>query len=307
MSPTIAVLLGTFQGEAFLAEQLDSIKAQSFSNWVVFAQDDHSQDSTFSILENYAKQWHDKFFCHRNNKRKGFLNNFLSLLCNQKIVADLYAFSDQDDIWEKNKLQRAADWLQDVPNDIPLLYCSRTFMADQHNNLIGYSKLFRKPAGFANALVQTMGGGNTMVFNHATKRILEEVGDEIDIVSHDWWVYILVTGCGGQVFYDFHPSLRYRQHKNNVLGTNNNWTGRLRRIRMLWHGKLKDWNEKHIRTLQALRHRLTPENRVILDRFSEARKAPMISRLIGIKKSGVYRQTFIDNVALLAAAFLNKL
>lgn len=307
MLPKIAVLLGTFQGETFLAEQLDSIQAQSFSNWVVFAQDDYSQDSTFSILENYAKQWNNKLFYYRNNKRRGFLNNFLSLLCDKKIVADLYAFSDQDDIWERNKLQRAVDWLHGLSNDIPVLYCSRTFMADQHGNPIGYSKLFKKPAGFANALVQTMGGGNTMVFNHATKRILEEIGDEIEIVSHDWWVYILVTGCGGQVFYDSQPSLRYRQHKNNVLGTNNNWAGRLRRMCMLCHGEFKDWNEKHVQTLQALRHRLTPASKVILDRFAEARKAPMISRLIGIKKSGVYRQTFIENLGLFAAAILNKL
>jgi hypothetical protein len=56
--------------------------------------------------------------------------------------------------------------------------------------------LFVFPPSFRNALVQSIAGGNTMVFNVALKRLIENAGP-LDVPSHDWWVYILVTGSGG--------------------------------------------------------------------------------------------------------------
>ena len=59
-----------------------------------------------------------------------------------------------------------------------------------------------------------------MVFNHETLGLLQETQKTSTIVAHDWWIDLLVTGAGGQVFYDVHPTVNYRQHQGNIIGGN---------------------------------------------------------------------------------------
>lgn len=303
----VAILLCTYHGQHYLAEQLDSFAAQSHANWEVWASDDGSKDDTHSILEAYRSKWGADRLSIHFGPAEGFAANFLSLACNASIDADCYAYSDQDDVWKADKLARAVQWLETVPADIPALYCSRTRLVDADNNEIGVSPLFTKPPSFANALMQNIGGGNTMVFNNAARKLLREAGENRSVITHDWWAYMVVTGCGGRVFYDSQPTLRYRQHDGNLVGTNADWAARLRRIRMLFQGHFKHWNDSNISALLTLEHRLTPENREILQCFAKARGMRLISRLIHLKRSGIYRQTLLGNIGLIAAAILGKI
>ena len=303
----VAILLCTYNGQRYLAEQLDSFAAQSHANWEVWASDDGSKDDTHAILEDYKSRWDVGRLSIYSGPAVGFAANFLSLTCNASIDADFYAYSDQDDVWEADKLARAVQWLQSVPADIPALYCSRTRLVDAENNEIGVSPLFSKAPSFANALLQNIGGGNTMVFNNAACELLRGAGEIKSIVTHDWWAYMVVAGCGGRLFYDSQPTLRYRQHGDNLVGTNSNWAARLRRIRMLFQGRFKLWNDSNISALLTLEHRLTPENREILQCFTKARGMILIPRLIRLKRSGIYRQTLLGNIGLVAAAILGKI
>jgi len=305
--PKVAILLCTYHGQHYLAEQLDSFSAQIYSNWEVWASDDGSQDDTHAILENYRQKWRGERLSIHFGPAEGFAANFMSLTCKASIQADYYAYSDQDDVWEVDKLQRAMAWLLPIPKDVPALYCSRTRLVNAENKDIGFSPLFIKPPSFANALMQNIGGGNTMVFNDAARKLLSEVGEDVDVVTHDWWAYMVVSGCGGQVFYDAYPSLRYRQHGGNLMGMNSSWFARFVRIRMLWQGRFRHWNDRHIRALQGLRDRLTTENRAILDCFAKARTQPLFPRLIGLKRSGIHRQTLLGNLGLVAAAIFKKI
>lgn len=305
--PKVAILLCTYQGQRYLAEQLISFEAQSHSSWEVWASDDGSKDDTHMILETYQRKWPEGRLFVRSGPAEGFAANFLSLTCKDIIGADFYAYSDQDDIWEADKLERAVRWLQTQPADTPALYCSRTRLVDADNNEIGVSPLFLKPPSFANALMQNIGGGNTMVFNNAARELLREAGGGSSVITHDWWAYIVVSGCGGNVFYDSEPTLRYRQHSDNVIGTNSNWASRFKRIRMLFQGHFKDWNDSNITALCSLEHRLTPKNREIFQLYAKARKLSLIPRLILLKRSGIYRQTFLGNIGLIAAAIFGKL
>jgi len=305
--PKVAILVGTYDGQRYLVEQLDSFKAQTHGNWEVFASDDGSNDCTHAILEAYRQQWGSNKLSVNVGPAKGFAANFLSLTCNANIQADHYAYSDQDDVWEADKLQRAVEWLQTVPAHVPGLYCSRTRLVDDCNASIGLSPLFSKPPSFANALMQNIGGGNTMVFNNAARKLLCKVGDKVDVVTHDWWAYLVVTGCGGQVFYDPYPSVRYRQHDNNLVGMNNSWRARLMRIRMLAQGQFKRWNDRNIAAIQELTKNLTPKNREILDLFVKGRAQPLLPRLMLLKRSGIKRQSLPSNIALLIAAIFGKI
>lgn len=303
----VAILLCTYRGQRYLAEQLDSFAAQSHTNWEVWASDDGSEDDTHSILDAYKKRWGVGRLSIHLGPAEGFAANFLSLTCNASINAEFYAYSDQDDVWEADKLSRAVRWLESLPANIPALYCSRTRLVDSDNNEIGVSPLFTKPPSFANALMQNIGGGNTMVFNKAARKLLREAGENKSVITHDWWVYMVVTGCGGLVFYDSKPTLRYRQHGGNLVGTNANWAARLKRARMVFQGRFKCWNDRNISALLTLEHRLTPENREVLRRFSRARGMSLIPRLIQLKRSGIYRQTLLGNISLVVAAILGKI
>jgi glycosyltransferase involved in cell wall biosynthesis len=306
-SPKVAILLCTFNGRHHLEEQLDSFDAQLHDNWKVWASDDGSHDDTLSILEAYQKRWPDGQLSISFGPTKGFTANFLSLACNSSIESDFYAYSDQDDIWEPMKLTCAVEWLNTIQADIPALYCSRTLLVDASNNEIGLSPLFKKQPGFANALIQNIGGGNTMVFNNSARKLLQEAGCNLPVTSHDWWTYMLITGCGGEVFYDSCPTVRYRQHKSNLVGSNTTWLSRIKRIQKLWNGRFRQWNDVNIQGLRNMYMMLTPEAQKVLDSFDLGRESSLISRIILLKRSGIYRQTLLGNLGLVAAALFKKL
>jgi hypothetical protein len=238
--------------------------------------------------------------------KKGFAANFLNLVCNPNLKADAYAYSDQDDIWMADKLDRAAHFLDSIPGNIPALYCSRTLYVDQDNRPLGSSQAYLRPASFANALVQNIASGNTMVFNDAARIILKEVGPQVDVDLHDWLTYLLVAGAGGQVLFDQQPSVRYRQHTKNIIGMNTGVRAKIGRIQMLFRGRFADWNERHVAVLKRMLHVLTPQNKLAFEQFANARQSPFFRRLVGLKKSGVYRQTLSNNIAFFLAAVLGK-
>lgn len=305
--PEIAIFLATYNGERFLREQLDSFARQSHKSWRLVVSDDGSSDATKTILEEYQQRWGDERLTILSGPRKGYVANFLYLTCQPSVQADFYAWSDQDDIWHKDKLRVALNTLKTSPADIPALYCGRTALILESGEAAGFSPLFSRTPGFANALVQNIGGGNTMVFNASARALLQEAGDSLEVPSHDWWAYQLICAVGGQVHYDPQPKIYYRQHGENLIGSNSSWNARLSRIKMLYRGRFADWNTQNLIALATMRHHISTDNRAILDAFATARNKPMIPRLIGILSSGIYRQTLPGNIGLILAALLKRL
>lgn len=305
--PKVAILLCTFQGQSYLADQLDSFAAQTHTNWEVWASDDGSKDGTRSVLWSYLSKWGLGRLKFHKGPSNGFAANFLSLACKSEINADYFAYSDQDDIWDADKLERAVAWLASVPVGTPAVYCSRTRLVDAENHEIGLSTLFSRPPSFANALMQNIGGGNTMVFNKATHALLQRAGPDVNVVTHDWWTYLVVMGCGGRVYYDPHPTLRYRQHGGNLVGANKSLASRIARIAMLWQGRFTDLNDRHLRALGLLRAHLTAECKHVFDEFRFSRRREFLPRVLGFLRSGVYRQTMMGNIGLLVATLFKKI
>jgi len=308
--PTVAILLCTYNGQRYLGEQLDSVATQTYPHWRMWASDDGSQDDTPSILTEYRSKWSSGRLSIVQGEAQGFVANFLSLCCRHEIQADYYAFCDQDDVWEADKLRRAIACLQTVPADIPALYGARTRLVDANNHELGLSAPFMRPPGFAHALTQNIASGNTMVFNHAAIALLRDAGSKVTVVAHDWWLYLLVSGAGGRVFYDAYPSVRYRQHGGNLVGMKTHGLARLvrlRTIREVWQGTFRAGNHRQMQALQAMRAKLSPANCVILDRFMLARNRWLVPRLLGFWQSGIYREPLGSHLGLIAAAILKKI
>jgi len=302
-APLVAILLCTYNGERFLKEQLDSIESQKHKNIAIWASDDGSSDGTLSILSEYRNYWGANRFSICSGPKKGFAANFLSLACAPEINADYFAFADQDDIWDGDKLTRAIEHLDKIPEEEPAIYSGRTILIDEQGHQTGHSPLFKKKPSFNNALVQSIAAGNTMVMNKSARDLVCKAG-ETPIVSHDWWVYMLVTGAGGTFIYDAYPSVLYRQHNDNVIGGVITFNARLRRI---FTGQFKEWNTINASALMQAFSHLSDENQQLFTHYNLSRTKKMTQRLIGISRARVYRQTLIGNLGLIAAIILNKI
>lgn len=297
----------TYNGSRYLRAQLASIAAQDYQNWTVVVSDDGSTDDTLAILDGWCATSAPSRLSVVQGPACGFVANFLSFVADPLVDTDYYAFADQDDVWETDKLSRAVGWLDTVDPAVPALYCARTCLVDSENREIGLSPLFARNPSFANALVQSIAGGNTMVFNEATRRLLAAAGVSSGVVSHDWWLYLVVTGCGGRMHYDRHPTVRYRQHAGNLVGANSDWRARLERIGQLFRGRFRGWSGQHVTALEKFASRLTPENRRALHYFTTARQQGLFRRLAGFARCGIHRQTLLGNLGLLAAAIFKKI
>ena len=304
---SVAILLCTMNGEAYLQAQLDSFKAQSHVDWTLWVSDDGSSDKTLSILTRFKSDFPSEKVTIVTGPKQGFAANFLSLITKTAHAAAFYAYSDQDDIWQSNKLALAMEWLLGIEKEKPTLYCTRTELIDENGQHLGFSKIWPRRPGFQNALTQNIAGGNTMVFNHTAHQLLFEAGGQLDIFAHDWWTYLVVSACGGEVFFDPTPTLQYRQHANNLVGANHELTAPLRSVQRLIEGRFKLWNAQNIAALQRLHTNLPQNHKTVLQIFSEARTAPFFARLRGVYRSGVYRQTFAGNFGLFVATFLGRI
>jgi glycosyltransferase involved in cell wall biosynthesis len=305
-SDQVVILMCTYNGAEFLSGQLDSIAAQTYTNWRLVVSDDGSSDDTVLILQAYQRQWGVDKLEIRFGPRQGFCQNFLSISCDPTITGSFFAFCDQDDVWLKHKLTVAVMYLSTKPDlTCPYLYCGRTIYVQENLKIYGYSSNFDFPKTFRNALVQSIAGGNTMVFNSAAKRLLEIWGPQ-PVQSHDWWLYLLVTGVGGQVYFDPNPHLLYRQHRNSLVGDNNSIKAKLIRIRLLFQGRFYQWNCKNINALFKNNSHLSNSNYKTLYLFRILRDGSLLDRIRLIRSCGLYRQTQLGTIGLYLAIILNR-
>ena len=309
-SPFVAILMGTMNGAQFLSEQLDSLAAQTHQNWFLIASDDGSTDDTVKILKVYQAKWPAGKLTIKEGPRQGFCVNFLSMACDSGIKADYYAFCDQDDVWLPNKLEVAVGNIaaHQVHRDVtlPYLYCGRTAYVASDLKPLGLSPLFILPPSFRNALIQSIAGGNTMVFNQRVKGMLERVG-VVDVPSHDWWVYQLTSAADGLVYYSKTPQILYRQHSQAQIGGNSSILAKLKRFKMLLKGRFFHWTNQNLVALGRAKGEISKSNSDVLALFVALRDAKLKDRFRLIEVCGLYRQTWGGTISLVFAALLRKL
>lgn len=302
----VAVLMATFNGQAYLREQLASLDAQTWAGVDLLVSDDGSTDGTPDLVRRFARDWNKGSLAIVEGPRQGFAENFRSLILRQDASRASYvAFCDQDDIWNGDKLEKAVAWLSSRPPGTPALYCGRTLnFAPERRSM---SPLFPHKPCFANALVQSIAGGNTMVMNRAAFELVQTAARRSSFVSHDWLSYLIVTGAGGEVFYNPVPDVLYRQHQDNLVGANDNWIAVAQRISFVLNGRFREWTDRNLQILEDNKDLLTPEARQTLQRFRSARHAPLHKRLAALRQSGVFRQTRKGHAALAIAALMKLL
>ena len=209
----VQILLSSYNGEKYLRVQLDSILSQTHQNLKVLVRDDGSTDGTREILREYeAKEPRIRVIYGEN---VGLVQSFFRLL--EVSDADFVGFSDQDDQWLPDKVETA--WRKIAQISGPALYSSNQILVDQDLNPLPEGKELPDPRpGFANAVVESMCTGCTVLMNRTLVDALKRAGLPEHAIWHDWWCYLACTYCGTYVF-DRGAHILYRQHGGNRLGS----------------------------------------------------------------------------------------
>ncbi len=228
----IDVLLASYQGAAYIEEQLDSILAQTVPGIRILISDDGSCDGTREILEHYQQEYPEQItLCHRI-KTGRFQNrdwqvpapamNFFWLLSQTK--ADYVLFSDQDDVWAPQKVEKLLQkmWEHERKNK-PMLVFSDMEVVDARLRQISpsfsiYGQCRPDRTSFSEILVENPVTGGSLMMNRALAELVKNPPKAC--FMHDWWV-ALCASCLGTIFYVPEPLLKYRQHEHNVLGARN--------------------------------------------------------------------------------------
>jgi rhamnosyltransferase len=208
-SKKVAVLLSTYNGEKYVAEQIHSILTQTHKNLVLVVRDDGSSDKTIKIVKEFA----DKYDNIRlvEGKNMGFIKSFFELLKYEQ--ADYYAYADQDDVWMENKIELAVNSLNNLDDSKPNMAFGNSDYYDENMKFIGKGPKNKK-VSFLKALFSCCGQGMTMTVNKKTRDMIIEDTPKT-CFFHDWWTYLICMGLGN-VAYNNVTTVKYRRRKENA-------------------------------------------------------------------------------------------
>ncbi len=223
-SPRIDILLATFNGELYLAEQLDSVRAQTYGNWRLLARDDGSTDATPAILRRYAALEPERIAIVEDGPcGLGARGNFSRLM--QRADADYVMFCDQDDVWLPGKIDTLLGAMRKLESetgaDAPLLVHSDLRVVgpgleELHPSFWAYQSIdpdFGKSIN--RLLIQNVVTGCAALCNRRLVELSRPIPPES--LMHDWWL-ALVAVSYGRIAYVADATVLYRQHGANTLG-----------------------------------------------------------------------------------------
>ncbi|MCC9722904.1 glycosyltransferase family 2 protein, partial [Streptococcus agalactiae] len=308
------ILMATYNGEKFLAQQIESIQKQTFKEWNLLIRDDGSSDKTCDIIRNFtAKDSRIRFINENEHHNLGVIKSFFTLVNYE--VADFYFFSDQDDVWLPEKLSVSLEAAKHKASDVPLLVYTDLKVVNQELNILQDS-MIRAQSHHANTtllpeLTENTVTGGTMMINHA---LAEKWFTPNDILMHDWFLALLAASLGEIIYLDL-PTQLYRQHDNNVLGART----MDKRFKILREGPksifTRYWKLIHDSQKQAslivdkYGDIMTVTDLELIKCFIKIDKQPFMTRLRWLWKYGYSKNQFKHQVVfkwLIATNYYNK-
>ena len=217
----IAILMTTYNGGAYLPEQIESLINQSFSSWRLFIHDDGSSDNTLEIIHNYELMDNRIVLVNDMEKHLGACRGFMYLL--SIIDSELYMFCDQDDVWLNDKISLSVDEYKAVyepgrpivvHTDMSVVDSSLKIMAESYWRGINLDP--DKINSLPYLYVCCYTNGNTMLFNKIAKNCCFPLAE--DMGMHDLYVSSCVMKNNGIVHATHKSTVLYRQHGRNVCG-----------------------------------------------------------------------------------------
>lgn len=298
MREQVHIVLATYNGERFLREQMDSVLAQTYENITVEVCDDGSTDGTAAIVREYEAQ-DERVKLHLNPHNLGYVKNFLEGV--KRCTAPYVMLCDQDDIWQKDKVEKTLLAMQKGEKKMagkPVLVFTDAVNFDSHTGEeLGFfhetSHLDVKKVDTAHLFMENKCIGCTMMMNRAILPYLKELPEEIRV--HDWWL-ALICSHFGTIEYVPQATLRYRQHEENQIG-GSSYTGYLKK--RLTH--IREQRRTLVQTyrqgaafLRIFGEQMDRQQRVVAENFAGMEQTGFFGRRYrilryGYKKSGLFR------------------
>lgn len=309
-SGDVVVLMGLYNGGAWLDAQLRSIAGQDHRDWRLVISDDGSTDDGPRRAAEFAEAAGRDRTRIVTGPQRGFAANYLSLLgCAEASQAEFVALCDQDDVWLPHRLSRGIAALRGAGGQ-PMLYCARTLLCDEQLRDLRISPHWPRPFSFANALVQNIASGNTIMLNRPMTDLARQAAPaaaRAGIVAHDWWLYQLATATGARIVQDDQVVLRYRQHGQNTMGRNDTARAVALRARQIADGTFAGWIDANREALSLSELPLELEAKRLLEDFPSLRDPGLIRRLRALRRLGLYRQSRSGDLAVAAAVTTGRL
>lgn len=240
MRDRVIVLMSSYNGERYIGEQLSSLYSQQGVDVSLLVRDDGSSDGTCALLDSEQEAGRLTWYTGENLKPAFSFWNLL----HEASDAPYYAFCDQDDVWDKDKLKSAVDMLSKA-GDAPAIYFCQTRLVDAELNEIKSVKI-SPLLTYGEALSYNFVTGCTMVLNAPMREILLRYTPGF-IRMHDIWVYDVALAVGARVFFDPKPHISYRQHGNNAVGQANS-------AKAVWKSRIENTKKN-----ECIRSRLAKE------------------------------------------------
>lgn len=300
----VTILLAAYNGEKYIAEQIESILNQTYGNWKLIVQDDCSSDSTCEIVGKYVSRYPGRITLKRRTVPSGSAkDNFFSML--QYAGSEYTMTCDQDDVWLPDKIEITLDKMNKMEAEFgrstPILVHTDLKVTDENLNvlsdsLVRYQKLDVNRVRLNNLLVQNVVTGCTMMINRALINKLKVA--PANVIMHDWWI-ALAASAFGQIGYVDKPTVLYRQHEGNSVGAKdvNNILYRIGRVLNLNHIKqmLAATYDQAEAFLHSYEEQLSKESKETINAYL---KIPNLNRIEKIKyisrydfwKSGFFRR-----------------
>ena len=224
----VLVLLATYNGEKYLREQLDSLFAQQGVEVSVWVRDDGSKDNTLEILKEYEAKSDLRWYQGPHlNVQKGFFE-----LVQKAAETDYkyFAFCDQDDVWDQDKLSIAVSKMNENTDRIPKLYYCGQRLVDGDLNFIEEHRMNPIRTDCARFMLNDA-AGCTQVFN---RELIDAVVSYVPdyMLMHDVWILKICLALGGKIFVDNDCHMSYRQHGNNVMGLKRDFRSKFKQVKI---------------------------------------------------------------------------
>lgn len=227
----IDILLATYNGEAFVEEQIRSIMAQTFSQWRLLVHDDGSEDHTIAIIQRLCHEDKRIVLIQDEEQHMGVARHFIHML--QYASAPYCMFCDQDDVWLPNKVEKMLAEIQKYDPTIPQVVYSNAYLWNPEQGILSNKNTLTFPTTLRQMLFLNTGiQGAAAIFNQAMCSYLCTPLSTYAMHDHA----LLLTGiCFGQVHYLHQSLMYYRQHASNLTGQA---PGSIRKkIQLLWQNR----------------------------------------------------------------------
>ncbi len=223
----VSIVMSTYNGEKYVAEQMDSVLSSTYKDIDLYIRDDRSSDHTMDILNRYCGEYPDIIHVSRNEANLGYTLNFLHGVCNT--TADYIMLCDQDDVWKSNKigdtLKRMRHMEAQLGKELPIAVFTDATVVDGELTEICPSffkagRLNPEKTDLPHILMENKLIGCTVMINAALRRTIQSRKLPEQARYHDWWIALIAASCGRIGFLP-QQTLLYRQHGNNAVGNRN--------------------------------------------------------------------------------------